>query len=82
MEKKNKVLNKKIKSNISICMIHGKKDEVVPVIYSRKILGLFNKSKTKLIVIKNGDHSLSSKRNLNKIISELDKIVKFNLQLQ
>ena len=63
-------------------MIHGNKDEVVPVIYSRKILGLFNKSKTKLIVIKNGDHSLSSKRNLNKIISELDKIVKFNLQLQ
>jgi fermentation-respiration switch protein FrsA (DUF1100 family) len=63
-------------------MIHGKKDEVVPVIYSRKILGLFNKSKKKLIVIKNGDHSLSSKKNLNKIISELDKIVKFNLQLQ
>ncbi len=63
-------------------MIHGNKDEVVPVIYSRKILGLFNKSKKKLIVIKNGNHSLSSKRNLNKIISELNKIVKFNLQLQ
>ena len=63
-------------------MVHGNKDEVVPVIYSRKILGLFNKSKKKLIVIKNGDHSLSSKKNLNKIISELDKIVKFNLQLQ
>jgi len=80
--KKNKVLNKKIKSNINICMIHGNKDEVVPVIYSRKILGLFNKPKKKLVVIKNGDHSLSSKKNLNKIISELDKIVKFNLQLQ
>ena len=80
--KKNKVLNKKIKSNINICMIHGNKDEVVPVIYSRKILRLFNKSKKKLIVIKNGDHSLSSKKNLNKIVSELDKIVKFNLQLQ
>ena len=80
--KKNKVLNKKIKSNISICMIHGKKDEVVPVIYSRKILKLFNKSKKKLIVIKNGDHSLSNKKNLNKIINELNKIVNTNLQHQ
>ena len=78
--KKNKVLNKKIKSNISICMIHGKKDEVVPVIYSRKILKLFNKSKKKLIVIKNGDHSLSNKKNLNKIIYELNKIVNTSLQ--
>ena len=63
-------------------MIHGKKDEVVPVIYSRKILRLFNKSKKKLIVIKNGDHSLSNKKNLNKIIYELNKIVNTNLQHQ
>ena len=63
-------------------MIHGKKDEVVPVIYSRKILKLFNKSKKKLIVIKNGDHSLSNKKNLNKIIYELNKIVNTNLQHQ
>ena len=73
--RKNKVLNKKIKSNISICMIHGKKDEVVPVIYSRKILRLFNKSKKKLIVIKNGDHSLSSKTNLKVLIKELSLII-------
>ena len=45
-------------------MIHGNKDEVVPVIYSRKILRLFNKAKKKLIIIKNGDHSLSNKKNL------------------
>ena len=61
-------------------MIHGKKDEVVPVIYSRKILKLFNKSKKKLIVIKNGDHSLSNKKNLIKIIYELNKIVNTSLQ--
>ena len=55
-------------------MIHGKKDEVVPVNYSKKILKVFKNSNKKLLIIKNGDHSLSSKRNLNKIIKELDNI--------
>ena len=56
-------------------MIHGSKDEVVPTIYSRKVLKLFNKAKKKLIVIKNGDHSLSNKVSLKKINKELDKIL-------
>ena len=73
--RKNKILNKKLRSKIYVTMIHGSKDEVVPTIYSRKVLKLFNKAKKKLIVIKNGDHSLSNKKNLKKIISELDKIV-------
>ena len=73
--RKNKVLNKKINSKIQVTMIHGRKDEVVPVVYSRKILGLFSKAKKKLIIFNNGDHSLSSKKNLKKIITELDKIV-------
>ena len=73
--RKNKVLSKKIKSKIYVTMIHGSKDEAVPVIYSRKILRLFNKAKKKLIIIKNGDHSLSNKKNLKKITLELDKIV-------
>ena len=73
--RKNKVLNKKIKLKIQVTMIHGRKDEVVPVVYSRKVLGLFSKAKKKLIIFNNGDHSLSSKKNLKKIITELDKIV-------
>jgi len=73
--RKHKVLNKKIRSKIYLTMIHGSKDDAVPVIYSRKILRLFNKAKKKLIIIKNGDHSLSNKRNLKKITLELDKIV-------
>ena len=73
--RKNKVLNKKINSKIQVTMIHGRKDEVVPAVYSRKVLGLFSKAKKKLIILNNGDHSLSSKKNLNKIITELDKIV-------
>jgi len=73
--RKNKVLKKKINSKINVTMIHGSKDDVVPVIYSRKILKLFNYAKKKLIVIKNGDHSLSNTKNLKKITRELDNII-------
>ena len=72
--RKNKVLNKKIKSSINVTMIHGSKDEVVPTSYSRKVLGLFTKANKKLVIIKNGDHSLSKKQGLKKILLELDKI--------
>jgi pimeloyl-ACP methyl ester carboxylesterase len=73
--RKNNILNKKLRSKIYVTMIHGSKDEVVPTIYSRKVLKLFNIARKKLIVIKNGDHSLSNKKNLKKITLELDKIV-------
>ena len=73
--RKNKILNKKIKSNIDVTMIHGSKDEVVPTSYSRKVLKLFTKANKKLVIIKNGDHSLSSKRGLKRILLELDKII-------
>jgi len=76
--RKNKIFKKKIKSKINVTMIHGKKDEVVPIIYSRKVLKLFKKAKKKMVIVKNGDHSLSSKKNLKKIILELNKIV-FNI---
>ena len=73
--RKNKILNKKIISNINITMIHGSKDEVVPPSYSKKVLNIFSKAKKRLVIIKNGDHSLSSKRGLKKITIELNKIV-------
>jgi len=73
--RKNKILNKKISSKINATMIHGDKDEVVPPSYSRKILKIFNKAKKKLVIIKNGDHSLSNKQGLKRIIFELNKLV-------
>ena len=72
--KKNKVLKKKINSKILVTMIHGKKDEVVPVIYSKKVLKIFKMAEKKLVLITNGDHSLSSNKNLKKITKELDLI--------
>ena len=73
--RKNKVLSRKLKSKIKVTMIHGQKDEVVPVSFSRKVLALFSKAKKKLIVVKNGDHSLSDRKSLNKIIKELNRVV-------
>ena len=56
-------------------MVHGQKDEVVPVSYSRKVLKIFQNSKKKLVVVKNGDHSLSSPRHLKLIKKELKSII-------
>jgi len=74
--KKNKVLHKKIKIPIDIVMFHGGKDNSVPVSFSRKVLKVFIGARKKLIVIKNGDHSLSSKKNLKRIIARLDGMVR------
>ena len=74
--RKNKVLSRKIKSKIKITMIHGSKDEVVPVFFSRKVLSVFTNAKKKLVVIKNGDHSLSDKNHLRRLIKELNSIIK------
>ena len=74
--RKNKVLHRRINSKIYVTMIHGQKDEVVPINFSRLVLRVFSKAKKKFVIIKNGDHSLSSQRPLNKIIKELHVIVK------
>jgi len=73
--RKNKILNKKIRSQIDVTTIHGSRDEVVPQSYSKKVLKIFTKAKKKIVIIKNGDHSLSSKKGLKKIEVELHKIV-------
>tara|TARA_Y100001970_G_scaffold286106_1_gene407448 strand:- start:1209 stop:1970 length:762 start_codon:yes stop_codon:yes gene_type:complete len=72
----NKVLNKKLNNIIPVTMVHGQKDEVVPVKYSRMVLKTFPKAIKKLLIIKNGDHSLSSRKNLNIICKELQNIIK------
>jgi len=74
---KNKILTKKIFSLTNVTMVHGKKDEVVPVSFSRKVLSIFSGSRKKLVLIKNGDHSLSNKVFLKRIMKELDKIISY-----
>jgi len=74
--RKNKVFTKKILQKIYVYMFHGKKDEVVPISFSKKVLTIFKKAKKKLFVIKKGDHSLSDAKSLNLIKSQLSKIIK------
>ena len=73
--KKNKVLNKKIYQKLNVTMVHGDKDESVPVSYSRKVLKIFKKSRKKLVIVKNGDHSLSSSKWLKVLKKELKLII-------
>jgi len=73
--RKNKVLNKKIKSKINVTMIHGEKDEVVPISYSKRVLKVFKNAKKKLVIIKNGDHSLSSPKELKLLKKEIKLII-------
>ena len=74
--KKNKVLSKRIFQKLYVTMFHGKKDEVVPLSFSRKVLSIFKKGKKKLFIIKKGDHSLSDTKSLKIMQKELDRIVK------
>ena len=76
--RKNKVLSKKINLKINVSMFHGQKDEVVPVYFSRNVLSLFTKAQKRMVVIKNGDHSLSQKKNLKRIFKELDSFRNFS----
>ncbi len=73
--RKNKIFNKKIYNDLNVTMVHGNKDNSVPVIYSKKILKIFKNAKKKLIIVKNGDHSLSSPKWLNLLKKELMLIV-------
>ena len=72
---KNKILSRKNLTSTKVIMFHGEKDQVVPVSFSRKVLTLFPNAQKKLVLIKNGDHSLSNKISLKKITKELNRVV-------
>ena len=72
---KNKILHKKIDHDLKVVMIHGSKDTSVPVIYSKKVLKIFKSNKKKLVIIKDGDHSLSSPGSLKILKKELSSII-------
>jgi len=73
--RKNKIFNKKIYNDLNVTMVHGNKDNSVPVIYSKKILKIFKNARKKIIRIKNGNHSLSRKSDLKKICKELNNMI-------
>ena len=73
--RQNKVLHKKLNLKIPVTMLHGSKDDTVPVVYSKRVLKIFTNARKKLLVIKNGDHSLFNKKLQKKIIKELELII-------
>ena len=73
--RKNRILNKDINYKLKVTMVHGEKDESVPSSYSKKVLKIFKKAKKKIVIVKKGDHSLSSKKWLKILIKELNLIV-------
>ena len=73
--RKNKVLKKNINHKLKVTMVHGEKDESVPSSYSKKVLKIFKKAKKKLVIVKKGDHSLSSKKWLKILIKELNLVI-------
>ena len=73
--RRNRVLNKKIDSKIYVSLFHGNKDDTVPTKYSRKLIKIFIKAEKKLIIIKNGDHSLFAQNYKKRILAELNNMV-------
>ena len=73
--RKNKVLGKIISQDVKVTMVHGSKDNSVPVRYSKKLLKIFKTNKKKMVIIKNGDHSLSSPKWLKILKRELKLII-------
>ncbi len=67
----NKILNKNFNNKIFLTILHGKKDDVVPISISRQIIKIFKYAKKKLIIFKSGDHSLSKKNNLKRLTKEI-----------
>jgi len=73
--RKNKVLKKNIHDKLKVTMVHGEKDESVPLSYSKKLLKIFKNAEKKLVIVKKGDHSLSSKKWLKILIRELSFLI-------
>ena len=75
--KKNKVLDKPYRYNKPLILIHGLKDNVVSSKVPKKILMKVTSKKIQIILLKNSDHRLSSKKDLQTLMSAID-IVRYD----
>ena len=65
--KKILILNKKIKCNFKVELLHGIRDSSVPWAYSINLIKTLIAKKLKLTIIDDGDHSLSRVQDLKKL---------------
>lgn len=73
--KKNLILNKKIKCNFKIELLHGIRDSSVPWVYSINLTKTLIAKKFKLTIIDDGDHSLSRVQDLKKLDLAIKNII-------
>ena len=73
--KKNLVLNKKIKCNFKVELLHGIRDSSVPWAYSINLTKTLIAKKLKLTIIDYGDHSLSRVQDLKKLELAIKNII-------
>ena len=75
--RKNKVLNKSYMYNKPLILIHGLKDNVVSSKVPKKILKKVTSKKIQIILLKDSDHRLSNKKDLQTLMSAID-IVRYD----
>jgi len=73
--KKNLVLNKKIKCNFPVELLHGADDSSVSWLYSIKLIKTLITKKLNLTIINDGDHSLSRPQDLRKLDLAIKNII-------
>ena len=73
--KKNLVLNKKIKCNFPVELLHGTNDSSVSWLYSIKLIKTLITKKLNLTIINDGDHSLSRPQDLKKLDLAIKNII-------
>ena len=73
--KKLLVLNKKIKCNFPVELLHGLKDSSVPWFYSIRLIKTLISKKLNLTIINDGDHSLSRAKDLKKLDLAIKNII-------
>ncbi len=73
---KNLVLNKKLNFKKPIILLHGLRDDVVPINVPQRILKIIPSNNIELRLIKNGDHSLSKKSDLKKLVNSIEYILR------
>ena len=73
--KKFLVLNKKIKCNFPVELLHGLKDSSVPWFYLIKLTKTLKSKKLNLTIINDGDHSLSRAKDLKKLDLAIKNII-------
>ncbi|CAO6132076.1 COG1647 Esterase/lipase [Candidatus Pelagibacterales bacterium] len=73
--KKILILNKKIKCNFKVELLHGIRDSSVPWAYSINLIKTLITKKLKLTIIDDGDHSLSRVQDLKKLELAIKNII-------